>query len=683
MIRSNDFFNHYNKVIIWGAGSRFTSNYKDQYKIAYIVDSNPSKWNTILLGLRIKAPAEVLKEDVRDTAILICSEFETEIYQNARRIGIRCDIYFEKMLFPNPFSDDSYYSLPEFIEDKPFVEGGGYSVEKNTQVLVALMKAHNIRKVVASPGGTNICFLSSIQNDPFFEIYSVSDERSAAYIACGLAAESGEPVAINCTGATASRNYMPGLTEAYYRKLPILAITCSQYYGRVGQNCPQVTDRMHLPSDIAKLSVQLPMVLNGQDQWFCESRANQALLELRRHGGGPVHINLMTAFNTDRSLKALPSVKVIRRFDYNDLLSGKQPPVIESGRIGIFVGTHKKWDVALTSSVEAFCKKYNAVVLCDQTSNYKGKYHVMAPLLLTQEAGTEIGIQFDLLIHIGEITGAYMKIWSKQIWRVNPDGEVRDTFARLRYIFEMEETDFFAKYADMEISDEKDFGSDVQAEVWQNRYQEVYNKIQKLPYSNMWLAKQTAPLLPKESILYLGILNSLRSWNYFEVHESVTVYANTGGFGIEGGMSSLIGCALNNPAKLCFGVFGDLGFFSDMNVLGNRHVGNNLRIMLVNNGAGTEFYTRNSMYSLLFSNSVGEYCAAEGHYGNQSRKLVKNLAENFGFEYMSAETKDEYRNHVIRFTEPQIGSRPILFEVFTDCADESTARELLQTLEKK
>ena len=60
------------------------------------------------------------------------------------------------------------------------------------------------------------------------------DERSAAYIACGMAEESGEPVVLSCTGATASRNYMPGLTEAFYRKLPVLAITSSQDISKIG-----------------------------------------------------------------------------------------------------------------------------------------------------------------------------------------------------------------------------------------------------------------------------------------------------------------------------------------------------------------------------------------------------------------------------------------------------------------
>lgn len=675
MIRTEDFFNHYNKVVIWGAGSGFTKYYTGGYDISYIVDSDMSKWGRTIAGITVESPHELLKEDLSSTAVVICSDFETEIYNTARRMGIRCDIYSSKMLFPNPFSDNSYYALPEFIEDRPFV--GKYSIEKNTQILLALMKAHGIKKVVISPGGTNICFVSSIQSDPFFEIYSSSDERSAAYIACGLAAESGEPVAINCTGATASRNYMPGLTEAYYRKLPILAITCSQYQGRIGHNNPQVTDRLHLPADVAKLSVQLPMIRNGQDRWACEAKINQALVELKRHGGNPVHINLMTEFSTDCSIKALPAVKVIRHISYNNSL-----PPIESGRIGIFVGAHKRWSDELTANVETFCEKYNAVVLCDQTSNYRGKYHVLAPLLLTQKVNNEKVIPFDLLIHIGDITGAYMKINAKQIWRVNPDGEIRDTFARLRYVFEMVEQDFFAEYSRLEVSEEKCFGDKSQAERWQKKYQEVYDKIPELQYSNKWVAKETAPLIPEDSVLYLGILDSLRSWNLYEVHKSVTVYANTGGFGIEGGMSSLLGCSLNNPDKLCFGVFGDLGFFCDMNVLGNRHVGKNLRIMIVNNGAGAEFYAKKSYYSAIFGDTVGKYCAAEGHFGNKSEQIIRDFSQNLGFQYMSARTKNEYKDKVRAFTNPNITEKPILIEVFTDCWDEAETREIIETLEQ-
>ncbi|MBQ7629074.1 MAG: 2-succinyl-5-enolpyruvyl-6-hydroxy-3-cyclohexene-1-carboxylate synthase, partial [Selenomonadaceae bacterium] len=94
-----------------------------------------------------------------------------------------------------------------------------YTKELNALMLISLLKAHGIRKIIISPGTTNIALSASVQSDPYFELYSSVDERSAAYMACGMAAESGEPVVLSCTGATASRNYIPALTEAFHRKL--------------------------------------------------------------------------------------------------------------------------------------------------------------------------------------------------------------------------------------------------------------------------------------------------------------------------------------------------------------------------------------------------------------------------------------------------------------------------------
>ena len=66
-------------------------------------------------------------------------------------------------------------------------------------------------------------------------------------------------------------------------------------------------------------------------------------------------------------------------------------------------------------------------------------------------------------------------------------------------------------------------------------------------------------------------------------------FSNTGGFGIDGLMSTIVGAALADKNQLHYLVIGDLAFFYDMNVLGNRHVSATIRILLVNNGKGTEF----------------------------------------------------------------------------------------------
>ena len=53
---------------------------------------------------------------------------------------------------------------------------GRYIDEKNTLMLMSLMKAHGVKKVIASPGATNIGVVASFQADPWFEVYSAVDE---------------------------------------------------------------------------------------------------------------------------------------------------------------------------------------------------------------------------------------------------------------------------------------------------------------------------------------------------------------------------------------------------------------------------------------------------------------------------------------------------------------------------
>ena len=103
-----------------------------------------------------------------------------------------------------------------------------YSVLRNVQILVAYLKEYDIQDIVMSPGGSDIPLIHSIETDSFFKCYSVVDERSAVYFAIGLAQEKNRPVACVCTSGTAVSNYMPGMTEAFYQDVPVLAITADK-----------------------------------------------------------------------------------------------------------------------------------------------------------------------------------------------------------------------------------------------------------------------------------------------------------------------------------------------------------------------------------------------------------------------------------------------------------------------
>ena len=543
-----------------------------------------------------------------------------------------------------------------------------YSREKNAQIVVALLKAHKIRKVVASPGATNVSLVGSMQSDPYFEIYSCVDERSAAYMACGLAAETGQPVVLTCTGATAARNYLPGLTEAYYRKLPILAITSTQPVCRVGHLVAQVTDRSQKPKDTVKCSVALPIVKDDEDLWECEVKVNQAILALTQNGGGPAHINLPTSYSQSFDVAELPECRAMRRIGLSDSM-----PEIPEGRVAVFMGSHLKLTPAQTEALDNFCIAHNGVVVCDHTSGYKGKFRILSALLGGQRCFERGTLAPDLLIHIGEISGDYYGIQTtaKEIWRVSEDGEIRDTYRKLTKIFAMPEEAFFSHYANGKQNTQPEYLA-----AWRSEVEKLRSEIPELPFSNIWLASKLAHRIPAGAVVHFGILNSLRAWNFFELPDSVTSFSNVGGFGIDGGISSLIGASFADENKLYFGIIGDLAFFYDMNSLGNRHVGKNLRILLVNNGKGTEFRQYNH-HAYHFGEDGDKFIAAAGHFGNKSAQLVKHFAEDLGFEYFAAHDKGGAEKEFDRFLNLQITERPMLFEVFTESDEESNALEAM------
>lgn len=548
-----------------------------------------------------------------------------------------------------------------------------YTDEKQALIVIRLLKSHGIRRVIASPGATNINFVGSIQSDPFFTIYSAVDERSAAYMACGLAAETGEPVVISCTGATASRNYLPGLTEAYYRKLPVLAVTSTQIRARIGQHNAQAIDRSTPPRDTLKLSLELPVVKDDDDIWECEIKVNRAILELTRNGGGPAHLNLPTTYSRNFELRQLPDFRVIKRWNTDDLDAGKLP--VLNGRVGVFVGSHPTWTKEETAALDRFCEANNAAVFCDHTSGYHGKYRILSALIGAQDSADKSPLRPDVMIHIGEVSGDYeiAPLMAPHVWRVNRDGEIRDSWRRLRHVFEMSELRFFRHYGEGKARPTTYF------ETLRNVLNEHRANVPELPFSNLWLAARFARHVPSGSVVHFAILNSLRAWNFFDLPEGVRTASNVGGFGIDGCTSSLIGASLANPNQLYFLVTGDLAFFYDMNSLGSRHLSPNVRVLLVNNGKGTEF-TQYGHAGSTFAGDVNQFIAADGHYSSKSPDLGMHFAKGLGLDYVRVTAKEDCEVIASRFFSPEPLERPMLIEALVDSQEESDALRIIKNM---
>lgn len=534
-----------------------------------------------------------------------------------------------------------------------------YTIQENVRIVIALLKQYNVRHIVVSPGGTNIPISQAVQDDPFFKCYSVPDERSAMYFAIGLHLQTGEIIATSCTSAQATRNYVPGLTEAFYKHTPILAITTAKLERFQYQDYMQAPDQCSLPKDAVKATFDLPPVTDENTRMQVYHNAKEAILELTHRNPGPIQLNIriIDALQGQFEEVQLPSIRPLKRY-----MAWDEWPSVDScmGKVLIVIGEHRPFTERQKAAINSFCETHNAAVYVNHLSNYHGKYSIQANLMVS--CGGFSKVKPDLLITIGGQTGDYSiygvlhGIGNAEHWRVSEDGNYVDTYGKLTRIFECPDFFFFEKMKGLQSSEHTYF------EEWQS-VNDSMNYDVDLPFSNCYVAQQLYKLIPQNSIMNFAILNSLRCWSYFPLDPSIQGYGNVAAFGIDGCNSMLIGESMNTD-ELCFIVTGDLAFFYDMNALGIRHIKNNVRILLINNGGGAEFKIMTRAWKENVH--VEDYISANGHNGN-----ARGWAENCGFEYHSVTNKEELDNLKNTFVKPS--EKPVILEVFTSEEDEVNA----------
>ena len=538
-----------------------------------------------------------------------------------------------------------------------------YTIQENVRIVISLLKQYNIKYVVISPGGTNIPISQAVQDDTFFKCYSVADERSAMYFAIGLHLQTGETIATSCTSAQATRNYVPGLTEAFYKHTPILAITTAKLERFQYQDYMQAPDQCSLPKDSVKATFDLPPVTDENTRLQVCQNAKEAILETTHRNPGPVQLNIRITDSLQGKFEdvELPKISTVKRYmaweDWNDInLSDK--------KILIVIGEHRPFTERQKCAIEKFCENNNVAIYVNHLSNFHGKYSVQGNLLVS--SGGFNKLKPDLLITIGGQTGDYSifgalnNIGNAEHWRIAEDGNYVDTYGHLTKIFECPDYFFFEKITKAKKQTHSYYAS------WE-QLNKIMNYEVELPFSNCYVAQQLYKQIPHESIMNFAILNSLRCWSYFPLHESIKGYGNVAAFGIDGCNSMLIGESMATD-KMCFIITGDLAFFYDMNSLGIRHIKNNVRILLINNGGGAEFkiLTRNWRKNI----NVEKFISANGHNGS-----AKGWAENCGFKYLTSSNKQEFLKVKKDFVKES--DRPILLEVITKEEDEVLAMTTL------
>lgn len=546
----------------------------------------------------------------------------------------------------------------------------------SNDILIKFLKKHNVHKLVLSSGTRNIPFVSSVEVDDWFECFSVVDERNAAFFGMGLAQQTNEPVVIACTSGTAVSNYVTGITEAFYSHVPLIAITFDRSPYVLDQLETQKIDQMSIFSSITKANVELPMIKDDEDIWYCERLLNEAFISMHQHGTGPIHINIPLVGSTnelwEKQNKKEDTIKYIEYYSYETTNWEEISDELKDKRILFVIGQNTTMTSQEKERLNEIIYKLNAVVLNDNLTNFKSRNSVNPEIIIKALDGNSI-IPYlpDIVITYGANFQERIKDLLKanerkfEHWLITEDGKVKDCFRSQTKLFECSISYFVDR-----ISDTVRHANGEYLRLWKKLNDSL--AVRDLPFSNFSVVRDFSEEIPDNSILHLSILNATRLMQFFDLSDSITVYSNANSFGIDGCLPTFLGqaYAFDGPA---FIVIGDLAFFYAMNAMGIRHIKNNVHVLLINNGGGAEFH---------IVPSHNELATIDLHIGASHHQNAEGWIRSLGFEYITANNSEGFKAKLKQFVDTR--DKPIVLEVFTDLeTDGQTVLETYRDLEKQ
>ena len=529
-------------------------------------------------------------------------------------------------------------------------------------ILMNLLSKFGVAKLVLSSGSRNIPFVSAVETDPRFECYSVVDERNAAFFALGMSQQLNEPVAIACTSGTAASNYLSGVTEAFYSHIPLIVLTFDRSPYLLHQIETQKIDQPSIFQSVVKKSVTLPLIKDEDDIWYCQRLINEALIAMHQHQDGPVHINIPLIGDQNRLVSESVNKDTINNVNYIDYIAQDNVEkfkiyanALDGKKALVIMGQTIPLDDRTQTAIRQFCHLYHIPVLADNLSNFRCDEMIFAEGVgKALNSKTVANYVPDIIISFGanfqERLKDLFRAHKEKIshWSIEPEGIIRDVFKCQSAVFDCKPQVFF-EAMNRYVGDgcNKDY-------IVQWKRLENALVMPDMDFTNFYVVQEFSKVIPNNSILHTAILNSTRLMQFFRLDPSITCFSNVNAFGIDGCLPTFMGQAVSTD-KLAFLLIGDLSFLYGMNAAAIKHRGNNIRILVVNNGGGAEFHI------MPDSNAIP---TIDWHIGCAHDRSIKGWVESMGYEYLTAKDKDELKEALPIFASEE-HEKPVVLEVFT------------------
>lgn len=522
-----------------------------------------------------------------------------------------------------------------------------------------------ITHAVFSPGSRSTTMAMLFREHGDFETYMNIDERSAGFMALGIAKAHRKPVILVCTSGSAVAHYMPAVLEAQYSGVPLIILSADRPHTLQHVGAPQTVDQQKLFGTAVNYYEEL--AVPQQDHYYTYPRlvARKAYMKAMDVKRGPVHINVPL-------FEPLVPELDKKHFDCGRLPFSVVGGTIQPSDVHAMYDLLKNTKVLILAgpsaypndieSILALSYMFNAPILGDPLSNMRSvrdeRVVTSYDAVLTQEEYRDV-LQPDCILQIGQmVVSKRVQQWvasmqhtpiisvSPTMDYTNPAGNttlfVQSTpqglVAALKIgIPELHamENEGYAEgaYEELDTADNGYLATWIHAdEVGRKQLDTVGREQELFEGRTIHLLQE---LLPQHSQIVVANSMSIRDMDYFWSgnRHSAIIYGNRGVNGIDGTVSTALGIATNGMPTVL--LTGDLTFFHDLNGLAVAKTHPlNLTIIVHNNDGGGIFeylpQKGTPHFDYLFSTAQGlDY---------------SGLATLYGIDFVRVASNDELKN---------------------------------------
>ncbi len=525
-------------------------------------------------------------------------------------------------------------------------------ISSNKEMVQALVNSclrAGMKKFVCSPGSRNSSIVIALDEHPDVTTYVVHDERSAAFIAMGMALQMEEPVACVCTSGSAMLNYYPAVAEAFYQRIPLVVISADRPEIWINQGDGQTIVQKGVYANHIEGEIALTEDLSKDE---VESEVYNLFQKISKGTKGPLHINVAL----EEPLYQTTEVERVKitPFDYNNptqILSEKDKEWIKNQvtnkKVMILVG-QKTPNILFSEQLKQLADDPSFAILVENTANtvfYKWVPCVdrtleAIPQDQLSDYAPEVLITFGGAVVSKKIKTYLRKYKPETHIKVGYDFPEMNTYNALTRSFVMNEGSFL-----MQLNQLKqgllpsNYGGQ-----WKQRdliaENRALNYLAEIPFCDLKAHEIVLDSIPEQSVVHFGNSTVIRYGQLFNPVQGITYHSNRGTSGIDGSLSTAVGAALADPDHLHVAIIGDVSFFYDSNFMWLNYSLPNLRVILINNGGGA-----------IFNFIAGPRSAKQNESYFEAKHPFKAefLCKAYGVDYLQVDTEMNLEQVMLHF----------------------------------